>query len=267
MRFKEFLMKEDGVSARHLSAAKMSLDEMVEWVEENASYFMANDGEIYRGIDSHNAEGLYNGTQMNRSAANTHNYGNLWMSNHHDWSNFPNRSKSFICTTNPEYTEGFGTQYMVIPSDSSMIGICPTEDMWDAFPDIRKLTNGMGFSEFMDLIEYLIQEKTGSNQNYAKDWDRMAGVLNSVDIDDVKKAAEEKNGNAGMAMRLLSYMQYKQIETLYEVFEQLFNPKKAGFSIEPAATFPELDGREVWMSGSVLIVLPHTYRQIKDALR
>lgn len=269
MRFKEFLLQEDGVAVRHLSGAKMTLDQMIEWVQNNAFSFVGGEGAgtIFRGVASRDAEGLFNGTQMNRTAANTKNYANLWMSNHSDWSQYPARNKSFICTTDVDYAEGYGYQYIVIPSDGSTIGICPDGDLWESFPEVKEAINDYGIDEFMNLIHEVIVIAGKHASTAEKDWDQLAYVLNDLDTDNVKQVIKTGTENTDeLAGYLLSYMEKNQLETLYQVFEKVFDPKVNRFATMKAANFEADQNREVWMSGSILMVKPETWRQLKDKL-
>lgn len=267
MRFKEFLMREDGVSARHIAPAKMTTDQMIEWIQNNASRYVDTGSKIYRGVYSRDAEGLYNGSQLNRTAANTYNYANLWLSNHSDWSAYPPREKSFICSTSGDYVESYGQPYIVIPSDSSTIGICPDQDLWDSFPEVNEATAELGMDEFMRVVHELIQDAGKSTAAAEKDWDMLAFVINDIDTNNVKQLM--KNGQEStneLAEHLLSFMEKNRLATLYEVFERVFDPKTNGFSMQKAATLDADSNREVWMTGSILMLQPETWLKIKEQI-
>lgn len=265
MRFKEFLMIEDGVGARHIRPAKMTLDEMVEWVQNNAMGFVSRNIPIYRGVDSKdNVEGLYNGAQLNRKAANTNNYLNLWMSNHNDWSAYPARTKSFICSTDEAYAEDYGTAYMMIPSDSSSIGVCPSHDLWYSFPNINKIVSHSDMDKFMKLTRFLTSF-VSSEESAEHDWDTFAYVLNKLDIEELKKIAKYKTEFTPEYVNLvIEYMEKNQCDTVFEMWENIFSPKK--FKLEKASSFDAPSNHEVWLSGSVLMVHPETWHQIKEQL-
>jgi len=90
------------------------------------------------------------------------------------WKDFPPRNRSFICTSSTNKAVNFTSLlvtidlyenniYVVLPKNGADIGICPTSDLWLAFPAISKLglkntkfKNLKGFQEkFMDFLRLI----------------------------------------------------------------------------------------------------------------
>lgn len=264
MRFKEFLQQESGVLAHRQVPAKMSMEDMMEWIENNSMHHIRRGAPIFRGVNTVNSvEGLYNATQMNRHAANTANYYNLWIDNHSDWSAFPKRAKSFICSTDDGKASEYGDVYVVIPQDSSDIGICPRSDIWQSFRAIYKLASFNGMDAFMKFTQAL-KDMANMAGNPERDWDLFAAMLNKIDLEVIK--ADRPNFRnktlAEVCDEFTDYMTSTGSETAYQAFEKIFDPKKNDFSIQKASGFSAPIGREVWMSGGILMIEHPTYMKI-----
>lgn len=267
MRFKEFLsLAEEGeaIPPWKLKPAKMEYAEIKEWVGHNAIHFIQQDCMIWRGVDSaESVEGLYNGSVMNRRAANTLNYYNLWMNNHAQWAAFPPRAKSFICTTDKQIAEGYGTPYVVIPQDSSNIGICPRHDLWPSFKGIMRIASHQGMDTFM-IFTAALTHLSGMAGNPEYDWDLFAAMLNKIDGQMITagiKRGAFKNVKE-IAEKFIDFMHSHGLETAYQAFEILLDPKQNNFMMEKASAF-DIDGdREVWMTGGVLLLEEETWHKI-----
>lgn len=65
------------------------------------------------------------------------NWHNLMISNLDSWSSYPRRNKSMICAGRARAMEHFGEElYVIIPFDTSKIGVCSAYDFWDGFKNI-----------------------------------------------------------------------------------------------------------------------------------
>lgn len=95
----------------------------------NALDEVAELGCLYRGVDTTSPIMLVDPTQHRRMAANT---GDLYRvvidaAN----PNWPQRSSSLVCTTDPYRAGDYGSVVLVIPRDDAQIGCVNQSDMWD----------------------------------------------------------------------------------------------------------------------------------------
>ena len=98
---------------------------------------------IYRGMATESEETYFFGDgkfDIPRRSAHTSNYSTLIIDNTPAWSTFPKRSKSYICTTDPEYASDHGVVYEVYPFDGANIGICSDSDFWYSFHKLQSIT-------------------------------------------------------------------------------------------------------------------------------
>jgi len=93
----------------------------------------------------------------------TNNFYNLLLSNLDSWKSFPKRDKSIICTTSFDnaYRRGFDSAYLVLPKDGAKIGVCPGQDIWDAFDKNSNIQS-------LDIINIMFSEMRESLPNKQK---------------------------------------------------------------------------------------------------
>lgn len=255
MRFKTFLESQ-------WQHSKMEFADMMEWIENNAPKFIAREQNIFRGVDADNAEGLYNGTNLNRKAAYANNnFYNLWLSNSREWSEYPKRSKSFICTTDEGKASEYGDVLYVIPQDSSDIGICPRADIWDSFKDVPTalgISSREGHaSTFSDCVDDIFKNVLGHNVP-DDDWEVFYKFAESISVHDINAHCK----NEWFSKSLIQYMRDKHLYDVTELMYHILHPDRNGFKLEKASNFVAHENKEVWMSGSVLMVTEDTYNQI-----
>lgn len=88
---------------------------------------------IYRGKKSKTKYGFIKPAEFERSSAYTLNYYTLIIDNSEPWSNYPERSKSLVCTTSKTKASDYGSVYRVVPFPGAEIGVTPEIDIWDSF--------------------------------------------------------------------------------------------------------------------------------------
>lgn len=106
---------------------------------------------IYRGIrgKSKSLYGVVEGQKGGRKSENTSNYYTVIFDKLIGEKNksYPLRSKSIICSTNKEYAEHYGEVYNIIPLDDVIVGVVPSEDIWDI-----EISDGYHVSDVNDLM-------------------------------------------------------------------------------------------------------------------
>ena len=264
MRFKTFLESQ-------WTHSKMEFVDMMEWIENNAPKFISREQHIFRGVYSDDAEGLYNGSNLNRKAAYANNnYYNLWLSNHRHWAEFPRRDKSFICSTDEGKASEYGDVYYVIPQDNSLIGVCPRSDIWDSFKDIPMVlgaghtSNGVwsNVSTFSDCVDDIFKNVLGHSVP-DDDWDVFEKFAESISMLDIL----EKCRDEWFFKSWYKYMKDNNTGDLETMLTYILDPTRNGFKLEKAANFVAYENREVWMSGAALFVNEETHRQIMSEFK
>ena len=103
----------------------LNLDDAVSFCLNNCKEFIDDPKIITRNMDTN--EKFFSSKPVERfSRDNINNY-TLMMDNSKKWSEFPKRSKAFICSSH------FFSKFYVIPVDASKWGICSKDDIFYSF--------------------------------------------------------------------------------------------------------------------------------------
>ena len=170
---------------------------------------------IYRGGSGGAYPALSLGDSNNatpRISANTENYYTLWMDNHPDWSKFPKRSQSFICSENEGVSEGFGEVYWVIPYDDAHIEIVPSDDLWGAFD----ISDTADLNSFINHLHDIFKK---SGKSSPKTYEDLVKTLKKITYDDI-------DVSLGLpAKSIKAIMDKTNTRDLYQLFQKIINPK------------------------------------------
>ena len=209
------------------------------------SYVAARGGKpIFRGMKNTGTFVLGDGDSVNKKSANTFNYYTLITDNDPTWESFPDRSKSFICTTNSIMARSYGTLYVAIPLESQNIGVCPHQDWWESFGD----PNPSNVNEAIRLLS--THAKIMLSETNIKTFIEQLNEVSNVVSNDVSIKIPYNLEEIG----------YERGSSLYDAYVAYLNPINNGFvhthNIETIS-----DRREVWMSGLVLFIDATVYFQ------
>ena len=146
MGFKQFILTEGrGKAIDEYEAAEL--------FKKNCKQYKWGEQTFYRGVEGRLLQPYFiDPSKSERKSANTSNFYTLWIDNSKKWADYPKRSKSLICTTQAQTAAGYGTSYMMIPYDGAKIGVCPSYDMWESFPNAMSDVGLYTLNEFNDYI-------------------------------------------------------------------------------------------------------------------
>lgn len=209
---------------------------------------------IFRGIKDQHSPIFYADPQKSapRKSANTFNYYTLLIDHIlPQWSNFPKRSKSFICSNDYYGADGYGTTYIILPKNGSKIAVCPSNDIWTGF--IKRA------GESLWSINHVFRSMGLNYDN----WKTFKAELKAITIEGFEYHISSKHE--------LFYDSIKsklgKFNTLYELIEWIFDPKENGFFIiNPGGKTPHTRV-EVWTEGPVIGVRvdsPGDYNDLYD---
>lgn len=144
--------------------SNLDLDKMLQTINQNCTGWVnwarsKKTIPIFRGDNnSRSVMSLGDSNNFVRQAANTYNWYLQWIDASPAWADYPKRSKSFICTRDVAYTEGYGELNLVIPFDTAHIGACPKYDMWFSFKDISSISRISSIGYLQDHILNLLSD-------------------------------------------------------------------------------------------------------------
>lgn len=148
---------------------------------KNIEAFLKSDTMIWRGYENNDdmTMQVFHGGRM-RHSLNAKNYYTLLMDNLPSWKGYPKRSESLICTTHQGSAHDFGTPRMMIPFDTTIVGVCSQNDLWASFPRVFDNWELSTMGQFDFAMESL-NDYIGKLRKALK----LAGpVLGSQDFDD-----------------------------------------------------------------------------------
>jgi len=138
-----------------------------------------------------------------RKSRNTTNEYTLLIDNLPEWKKFPKRSKSLICTTNPNDTENYGSTKLILPKNGAKLGICSSDDFWDSFHIIQKELN------VADMFTFNIQLRDIIGQGMDGNWKTLKNAIDKWDVTDLPFIPDEWQDviqDNGTLMKALKYL-------------------------------------------------------------
>jgi len=202
---------------------------------------------IYRGMHIYEQNFFYQ-PQLDpgtRRSANVANWYTLIMDNVPEWQDFPRRSASVICTTDPEQSSDYGATFTVMPFGNPTIGICPAEDIWYSFPSLKKLQME-SLEELIDAIETLANvylDKPLSQDSWP-DFTRGLHELSQKILQEYHSFQWEIS--ADKLQRLV-----KPQRDMLAVLRKILDPQAAGFQTAKLSEWQPQPAREIWFSAPV----------------
>jgi len=210
------------------------------------SYYKNNKERIYRGSSRINSDfAITDPEQYERKSRNTYNFYTLLMDNLPNWSAYPKRSKSLVCSTNQNSAANYGGQvFLLFPFDSCKIGVCPSTDVWGttiaidvgwgklAWDSIGGILRNMGFVD--------------------TDWQELANDLRGFTQKDSRNASGIGIPAYGESPLLTAFAKSKS-KNLLAFFQKMMNPKDRGFTLIPTSGPLPSENRELWIGGDKIV--------------
>lgn len=282
MRLEQYLNERSDYSMPSGRVKPLTLEEFTSLAKKHCTHSIkaAIKGSfIYRGDRNDGIFFYGDGSMLTapRVSRNTSNYYTLWIDNHPDWSKYPRRSKSFICSTDQEYASGFGNSVKIIlPYDNVNIGVCSNHDFWGSFNDT--LPDGTDMSDFNDYIEKILQRINGKMTSYDTDWNTLKSAIKDADAEFSPEQMKEtvmgrinSNDNrfyvASYSVDRIESMLNKIIQygSIWKFMEYTLNPSHNRFKVVKSGDTGLLGDYEVWMEGPILMFEWDDYKKIEGA--
>jgi hypothetical protein len=268
MNFKKYLLNEDRMTHKHNAVQykdvfKNLKEDAIFTIKKHCSEILQvyknSKARIYRGMPLYKSRYIgADSSEIIRKSANTSNYYTTIFSEHPSWSDFPKRSKSYICTNEYVTSHYYGLVYLAFPINGTKIGICPENDMWYSFEKIvGKKLHILDLPSFFDNLNYikkyfLNQKKSINDSSLIK----MKEEINQLGID-IKnnEFSEEKNQNCRNSIRQLIISYKKSSDSLFDYIIKSLDPYKNGFEVVTTSNYPfRKNSSEVWFSGKCIFI-------------
>lgn len=198
---------------------------------------------IYRGVDVYDTNFFYQPVMQpgTRKSANVANWYTLIMDNVPEWSKFPRRSASVICTTDPIMSSDYGVTFNVLPFGNPIIGICPREDIWLSFPRL-KTVDMESLQELLDALETL--ENIYLDKPLSQDtWPDFTRGLQELS----QKILQEYQSSRYDFVNKLQGQVTPQ-KNMLAVLREILDPQAAGFNTTRLSEWQPEPQKEIWFS-------------------
>lgn len=203
------------------STITMSEDETVDYVLKNCTEWVKKPINIKRGIDE-NYDFFYS-KPIKRWSRDCQNYYTLIMDNAPAWSDYPKRSKSFICSF--YRTREGSDSYYVIPEDGSNWGIVPDDDIYGGFLKmmIDKYDINLGIHRFFLRFADIINDNLYGNIILSDtNWNEFKKTIKILQ-QNVDKVPKDKFSKVTTKEEKAPFLQFKNIEKNIIKSENIFN--------------------------------------------
>jgi len=249
------------------------------WMLKHNTPFYRGDDSMERAL-AHDHYATLNSELTTRKSQNmTTNHYTVIMDNIPSRHDFPKRSKSIICTTDPLEAGNYGSKpVQIIPFDSAKVGIANTNDIWNTpisfLPNMFKFETAM--NEVNSFYRHLGLEETW------QDIKAFAHLLKTGDVRANKTLYKALANCSGFLFNhYLDPKQESDKETLdkiandcsnhfIELLNNAYSPKKTGHEWHYGRDIPKDVVRrdtEVWIQGQMLVLdINVTYAKIMKAV-
>jgi hypothetical protein len=238
------------------SRQPLNIQETAKILRDNCSQFLKHNkyGTLFRGSSANRPPiSIINTTTGTRKSESIPNHYTLIMDNSPYYEGWPKRSKSLICTTNPEVAESFASQhpnkegdvFVVIPTDNTQIAVVPDLDIWQVgveLPGMETLTMGR--------LPYLLGRLGLPDTSYE---DMLAEAKTTEFLANLKRIYPD------VPIRNHDFMGF---------LEYCLAPKKLEFVLENTRTMitDHYENNECWFSGECVVMLPELYDEVLKLL-
>lgn len=210
---------------------------------------------IYRGGSGFDGFRTYHGNSNSgnpRKSANTANYFTLWHDNHPDWSEFPKRSRSFICSNDFDIANNFGDTHLLIPYDDAHIGVVPEEDLFGA------ITSPIGedLSIFNTTINAVL-DCVGKEYKLADGIETYKQLVDRLKLATLQVLeAAPINMRKYLVLEAIDHMNQYNAKTYLEVVDKCYSPKDFSQGKASSIKLPNV-GCELYIQGEG-VFLPYS---------
>lgn len=197
----------------------------------------------------------------------SNNYVSVIMDNSQAWSKFPKRTTSLMFSNDSSSADTYGTNlYVIFPSNSANIGICPEEDIWDSFKvkfdymSYHRIITGQSFNMGVQGLAKHVLKRNINISDYMKfksDLDKINIWIKNNISDMIERdlyIRKKFSYNETQAiLNLILYIKLKNV-TLFELAEDIIKPTETdAFAIANTKNLADVFRRyngNIWSSTS-----------------
>ncbi len=204
---------------------------------------------------------LINPKNFHRESKDTQNMHNIIMDNSEYWKDYPKRSESLICTTDPHYAKSFGDLYRVIPiKKNAFFGAVEGYDIFAGFQNLKEIDDDI--DDLKDLETYL--ENT-FDRFWTKELYDVKDLENATSREMLDYLPEEGDDHTITGWTYERYdAMVKKYRNFVKYLEEHMKPMDNDFwDFEYDQQQDEIMGYEVWTDQPCLMVKDSLIRELR----
>jgi hypothetical protein len=231
------------IEDKNIKQVKTAIDFAVE-------KYRRNNVTIYKGSDNyHHTEVFYRDPTAHaqpRISANTQNYVTLWVDNSKEWTHFPKRGRSLICSTDAHTASGYGEVAVVMPLENTKIGVCSKPDFWDSFSETMPPAHGV--LELNVFIDKIIRKQLGQKL-YQKSltYSKLVDIFNELELPDTMRTG---------------FGRWVEQHGWQHTMDMILDPKANEFSLTTWQQFNITGDHEVWLSAPCAMLRVELFQEL-----
>lgn len=243
--------------------------EFINIAKECTDWFIS-DTEIYRGLsDTKSNFLLVDPKEHIRNYADNWSWHNIIIDDSTEWSGYPKRNQSIICTPDIKISNGYGKPHLVIPFNNANIAVCPKRDMWISFDNLFELNS------FNHTLYLLISQTLDNLKSSKVDISSMRTLNDKIiiktykDIEILSKFIDD-NYTDFISYFIINFDNFEKIKpsnkkifseiikqlntkSLLEILNEIFSPKNF-YHVDYKDLHITGEDNEVWTDSKCLLV-------------
>jgi len=155
-----------------------------------------------------------------------------------EWKNFPDRTKSFIVSTQSRGASVYGHVYRVWPVGDPLLAICPNQDFWDSFTMRTSGPSPQNFGGLFQALNRVLKTKFADNlsaletgiSEVDKDWPLITRWEKmTYPIDHEEMGNSYQYGEVANLIFEYTGQKCSKHTSFFNLLRVAWNPEKAGF--------------------------------------
>lgn len=275
MRFKDFL--DEGRYSKLPSNVMTAWDEKAGDLKEAVKWIMTNNlsaiesGDlIFRGFSGGvMAEiSFIDSSQGRRMSRDSSGIYQLMMDASDAFKDFPSRSNSFICTTDPSGTKRYGSPYVIFPKKGTVIAVSEEEDFWSTMIS-GDAASAYGLRDIESLtvrLAQLLRSKFDLKPVRGMTISDIDKAVSKISPDEFLVRMEIKN--ASVQKKILDRIEAQGGKNYFTAMSNILATPD-NFTVETSiygkSKAPDI-AAEIWFSGEVLVIDHGIMSKVLEAL-
>ena len=193
---------------------------------------------------------------------------NTFIDDSKQWSKFPKRHSSIVCSTSKQPANRKHTVYVVLPFNGAKLAMCPDDDFFTSFNHMEQQFGVKDAYEFEQRLRQLfiainefvhdskeIETDAENIKKYCAMFDNiMKAVRGSYEF---KLFYEESTGD--------TFSRWQKIANLYEAISETIDPEINDFEVIKISELNSRKNHEVWFSTECYIVEQKVFESMIDS--